>query len=112
MNKGLKTKLLWLSVIGSSLFVLLSLLALIFEIYAYYSENWFVFWHGNSEGIKIVEIVAAIAVWLVFPTIYLWLLRYRSEIHRRKLYFYGAISNSAFIVLPLINMYLLFSLEK
>ena len=112
MNIKTKTRLLWFSAIGSTILSIPCLFAICFEIYVYFTPNWFVFWHDNSSPTQVIEIIFGIVLWFSFPILYLWLRGHRTSINRKTLFKYGAYSNAALIVLPIINILLLFILDS
>ncbi len=114
MEKTKALRLLLISLIGSSLLVLPCLFVLILELNIYFDESEFLLWHSNDITISISiigEILLVMAVWLVFPIIYLWMLKHRRMIQKQGLFVIGAISNSALLILPIINICMLFMLD-
>ena len=99
INMKSKVTLLWVSAIGSTIIALYVLLIIgfitstfLFKINSvhmgfFLNKNW-------------LSWILAIIIWILFPLIYLWLRRDKSEINKNKLFKYGAFSNAAVFVTP------------
>ena len=99
----MKTKitLLWVSAIGSTIIALYVLFVIGFITSTFLSKANNVHmgfdFHFNENWLTLI---VSISAWFLFPLIYLWLRRDKSEIDKNKLFKYGAFSNAALIITP------------
>ena len=96
-----KITLLWVSAIGSTIIALYVLIVIGFIIstFLFKSNNIHMgfYFHFNENWLALI---ASVITWLLFPLIYLWLRRDKSEINKNKLFKYGAFSNAAVFFTP------------
>jgi hypothetical protein len=109
MNKKIPVYFLWVSVIGSTIIAFSFLVALILEVYVFFKKDLYVFWHQNS--LHSIDIIFLFLVWLMFPAIFLWTVRYRKQVQKQRLFIFGIFTNVSLLILPVIDLLLLSMLD-
>ena len=99
INMKSKITLLWVSTIGSTIIALYVLLVIGFitSTFLFKSNNVHMGFYFNENWLALI---ASVIIWLLFPLIYLWLRRDKSDINKNKLFKYGAFSNAAVFITP------------
>jgi hypothetical protein len=100
---------LWVSFIGSLILVIATLGIIVSQIRSFYHRSYFVFWHPNPDVHVVWLVLLAIAIWLLFPSLFLFSFFYNNQRgERQKLYLVSGLSNLIqLIVLPLMVFYLI-----